>query len=247
VAVAFWAGALAPLAAQARQAAGGLLDAVNRFSRIAAPVVGVLVLTGLVLATVQLRSFGALVETRYGIILSIKIGMVGVLLGLAALNRFWLSPALVSVPPNARPLARSILAECVVVAGILAVVAGWRFTPPPRASATAVTPLAIHIHTETAMFQILVSPGTVGADSFVMQLMNSDGSPMAAKEATLTLSLPERGIESLERAATLGPDGYWHVAGVPLPYPGRWHLRIDALVTDFEKIALEDDFEVPAP
>lgn len=169
------------------------------------------------------------------------------LLGLAALNRFRLTPALVRDPSNTRLLRRSILIECVVVAGILADVAGWRFTPPPRALAAAVTPLAIHIHTETAMFQVLVSPGAVGADSFVLQLMNGDASPLSAREATLTLSLPERGIEALERPATLGPDGYWHVRGVPLPYAGRWHLRVDALVTDFEKITLEDDFEVPEP
>ena len=100
---------------------------------------------------------------------------------------------------------------------------------------------------DDAMFQVLVSPGTVGADSFVLQLMNGDASPLAAKEATLTLSLPERGIEPMERAATLGPDGYWHVRGVLLPYPGRWHVRIDALVTDFQKITLEDDIDVPAP
>jgi len=33
---------------------------------------------------------------------------------------------------------------------------------------------------------------------------------------------------------------------VPIPLPGRWHVRIDAL-TDFQKITLEDDFELPAP
>jgi copper transport protein len=134
-----------------------------------------------------------------------------------------------------------------VAMAILAVVAGWRFTPPPRALATAAAkPLAIHIHTETAMFQVLISPGTVGTDSFVLQLMNGDASPLAAKEAVLALSLPERGIEPLERKATLGADGDWHVPDVPIPYPGRWHLRIDALVTDFNRIALEDDVDVPA-
>jgi copper transport protein len=175
------------------------------------------------------------------------LALVSVLLGLAALNRFRLTPALARDPRNTRPLVRSILAECAVVVAILAVVAGWRFTPPPRALATAVvTPLAIHIHTDNAMFQVLISPATVGSDSFVLQLMNGDGSRLPAKEALLILSLPERGIESLERKATPGADGYWHVADVPLPYPGRWHLRVEALVTDFEKIALEDDFDVSA-
>ena len=135
--------------------------------------------------------------------------------------------------------------ECVLVVSILAVVAGWRFTPPPRALAAAMqAPLAVHIHTETAMFQVLISPGKVGSDDFVLQLMADDASPLPAREATLTLSLPERGIEPLERRATLEPDGYWHVRGVPLPLPGRWHMQIDALVSDFEKITLEDDFDV---
>ena len=247
IGVAYWVGALTPLAAMTMGRAEESLAVVNRFSRMAVPVVGVLGLSGLTLAAVQLGSFGALIETKYGIILSIKLALVVVLLGLAALNRFRLTPALARDVRKTRPLSRSILVECLVVAAILFVVAGWRFTPPPRALAAAVTPLALHIHTENAMFQVLVSPGTTGADSFVLQLMNADASPLAAKEASLTLSLPERGIEPLERPATLGSDGYWHLRSVPLPYPGRWHLRIDALVTDFQKITLEDDFEVPAP
>ena len=109
----------------------------------------------------------------------------------------------------------------------------------------AETPLSIHIHSERAMFQVLVSPGVVGTDSFVLQLMSGDGNRLPVKEATLTLSLPERGIEPLARKATLGGDGDWHVADVPLPQPGRWHLRIDAL-TPFQNITLEDEFDVPA-
>jgi copper transport protein len=247
VGVAFWIGAMVPLVAMAWQPAAALLPVLHRFSRAAVPVVGVLVLTGLTLAIVQLESFRALIETKYGIILSIKLTLVMVLLGLAALNRFRLTPALAADPANTKPLVRSILAECVVVAAILAVVAGWRFTPPPRAlTAAAERPLALHLHTANAMFQVLISPGRAGTDRFVLQLMTGDGSPLAAKEATLILSLPERGIEPLERATTLGADGYWSVGGVPVPYPGRWHIRIDALVTDFEKISLEDDFDLPA-
>jgi copper transport protein len=48
----------------------------------------------------------------------------------------------------------------------------------------------------------------------------------------------------MERRATLGPDGYWHVRGVALPLPGRWHMQIDALVTDFQKITQQDELQV---
>jgi copper transport protein len=67
---------------------------------------------------------------------------------------------------------------------------------------------------------------------------------LTAKDAALILSLPERGIEPMERRATLGPDGDWHVRGVALPQPGRWRMRIEALVTDFQKVTLEDELPV---
>jgi copper transport protein len=250
IGVAYWVGALAPLAAMVGRRAEALPSVLHRFSTLALPFVSVLVLTGLGLSVIQLESFGALFETGYGILLSIKLALVGLLLALAALNRFYLTPAIAADAGRTRALWRSIVLEGVLVVGILAAVAGWRFTPPPRAqlaarSSAVVTPLAIHIHTEQAMFQVLVSPGKVGGNSFVLQLMNGDASPLAAKEATLVLSLPERGIEPLERAASLGADGYWHVGDVPLPYAGHWHIRIEALVTDFKKVTLEDELDIP--
>ena len=245
VAVAYWVGALAPLAAMALQRKDSLPWVLGNFSRLAVPIVGLLALTGLALAVIQLESLRALTETKYGIILCIKLALVAGLLGLAALNRLWLTPMVTRDHGNARPLLRSILLECVLAVGILGVVAGWRFTPPPRAlAAEAAAPLAIHIHTDAAMFQVLISPGKVGSSSFLLQLMNGDASPLAAKEVTLTLSLPARGIEPIERGAELGSDGYWHVRNVMLPLPGRWHMRIDALVTDFRKVTLEDNFEL---
>jgi copper transport protein len=241
--VAFWLGALAPLLLLLRQPRGALLPILNRFSTVAVPVVGLLALSGLTLAVVQLESITALIETRYGVILSIKLALVCGLLALAALNRFRLTPALARDGAATQPLARSILLECVLAVAILAVVAGWRFTPPPR-TLIPDAPLAVHIHTDKAMFQVLISPGRVGTDSFVLQLMTTDGSPLKPKEATLTVSSPEHGIEAIERPASLGPDGFWHVANVPLPAAGRWHMRIDALVTDFQMVTLEDEFDV---
>jgi copper transport protein len=243
VGVAFWLGALAPLVAILWARKGAALATVHRFSNVAVPVVAVLAAAGLTLAIIQLESFGALVTTKYGIILSIKLALVAVLLGLAALNRFRLTPALARDDNAAQPLSRSILFECITAIGILAVVALWRFTPPPR-SLVPDAPLAVHIHSDKAMFQVLISPGRVGMDNFVLQLLNGDGSLLHAKEATLTVSIPARGIEDIERRGVLGSDGFWHVANVPLAVPGRWHLRVDALVTDFEKITLEDDFDV---
>ena len=245
IAIAYWVGALAPLATRARRQPDLLPPVLRRFSAVAVPLVGLLVLSGLVLSVIQLESIHALIDTRYGVILLIKLVLVLLLLGLAALNRYWVTPMLAKNYRWGRELRGSIVLECMLFLAILAVVAGWRFTPPPRAlAAAAEAPLAIHIHTDAAMFQVLISPGKVGMDDFVLQLMQGDASPLSSKETTLTLSLPGRGIEPFERSATRGPDGDWHVRGVTLPLPGRWHMRIEALVTDFQRVTLEEDFEV---
>ncbi|WP_245438660.1 CopD family protein [Bradyrhizobium sp. SK17] len=245
VGLAFWMGALAPLAVLAWQRKDSLLPVLTRFSMFAVPVVALIGLSGLALAVVQLESFGALFDTGYGNVLLAKLVLVSLLLALAALNRLVFTPAIARDLHRTRPLQRSIALEFVLMIGILGLVALWRFTPPPRVLAMSTdVPLAVHIHTDAAMFQVLIAPGKVGQNDFVLQLMNGDASPFAAKEATLTLSLPDRGIEPMERSAALGPDGYWHVKKVPLPVPGRWHMQIDALVTDFTKVTLEDDFEV---
>jgi copper transport protein len=246
VGVAYWAGALLPLLAMLHPPTTALVPTLNRFSRVALPVVGVLVLTGLVLAIIQLESFHALIDTKYGLLLSAKVMLVAVLLGFAAFNRFRLTPALGSAPENTWPLIRSILIECAVVAAILALVAGWRFTPPPRALTAVVQPLVLHIHSGKTAVQVLVSPGTAGTNTFVLRIMAGDASPMQAKEVTLVLSQPERGIEPFERSATRGGDGDWSVRDVPLPFAGRWRVRIEALVSDFEKVSLEDEIDVPA-
>ncbi len=137
--------------------------------------------------------------------------------------------------------------ECLLVVAILGVVAGWRFTPPPRALAAAIeAPLAVHIHTDNAMFQVLVSPGTVGRNSFVLQLMNGDASPLAAKEATLILSLPERGIEPLERTATLGATATGtaqRAASLSRPLASAHRCPGDGFSEDYTGRR----FEVPAP
>ena len=66
VAAAYWIGALAPLAAMARRRNDDLPRALKQFSGLAMPLVGLLVLSGLVLSIIQLGSVRALIETQYG-------------------------------------------------------------------------------------------------------------------------------------------------------------------------------------
>ncbi|QKT04165.1 CopD family protein [Ectothiorhodospiraceae bacterium 2226] len=133
LAAAFWIGALMPLhrisAADDRRRAGALLE---RFGRLAAWVVGALVLAGVGLAVLLLDDFSALFAEPYGQTLMVKVALVALLLGFAAHNKLRLSPAVArgSAVAAAR-LRTSIRWEVALVLGIVVVTAGMTtFTSP---------------------------------------------------------------------------------------------------------------------
>ena len=143
-----------------------------------------------------------------------------------------------------RRLAASVAAEVVLVAAILAVVALWRFTPPPRSLAAAIEPPAfVHVHTDKGMAMVTITPGRAGPVTVSVTLAAQDGSPLAAKEVTLTLPLPAAGIEPIRRAMALA-DGTWTANDVMLPVPGAWTVKAAALVTDFDLVTLEGIAEI---
>ena len=130
-AVAFWIGALVPLAAAMGLAPPRAAE-LMRFSR-AIPIAFVMtVATGIMLAVIQVRRLDAFWTTNYGLVLSAKLGAVAVLLALAAVNRYALTPRVLSGNSTAAcRLASSSVAEVLIALVVLGLVASWRFTPPP--------------------------------------------------------------------------------------------------------------------
>jgi copper transport protein len=238
---AFWAGALLPLAASLRARD---VAPLRRFTRAIPWVVAPLAAAGLVLALVQVDSIASLWTTAYGRVLCAKLAAVAALLALAALNRTILTGRVVAGDePARRHLRCAIAAEVVLMAAILGLVAAWRFTPPPRALALArAAPALVHIHTEALMADLKLTPGRTGPVVATVVVMRGDFTPFVPKDVTLVLSQGAAGIEPIRRAAVLHDD-VWR-AELTLPAPGRWQVRIDVLVSDFEKVMLEDAIEI---
>jgi copper transport protein len=244
VGAAYWLGALIPLALMFnRGVCAEKLATIERFSAVAMPIVGSLVVAGAVLAIVQVERPSALIDSRYGWIFLAKMLAVLLLLTLAARNRFVLTPALATQRPDAETkLKRSIGFEIGLIIAILALVAVWRFTPPPRALAVAISqPASIHIHTAKAMVDFSLTPARVGPTRASMVFLTGDFAPLDPREVTVILSKPDSAIEGIARKAERASDGTWTVDKFILPMAGKWHVRIDVLVTDFDKIILEDE------
>ena len=51
-------------------------------------------------------------------------------------------------------------------------------------------------------------------------------------------------LEPLERRAVREDPGLYRVEGLVLPLPGLWTIRIEALITDFDKVALTAELPV---
>lgn len=93
-----WLGGLVALALLMSRAVastpGEQAAILARFSGTGTIAVATLVASGLVNAWFLVGSIGGLFATRYGQLLLIKIALFGLMIGLAALNRYWLVPAL---------------------------------------------------------------------------------------------------------------------------------------------------------
>jgi copper transport protein len=139
-------------------------------------------------------------------------------------------------------MARTVHAEIVLVAAVLAVAALWRFTPPPRVIAIEVAkPATVHLHGEKAMADVAVTPGRAGQVSVSAFVMTPSFDPLPAKEVTFSLSAS--GIEPFKRPATL-VEGTWRADGLAIPFPGRWTVGVDVLISDFEMAKLQGEVEI---
>jgi copper transport protein len=244
--VAYWVGSLLPLAALLREPGNMAAPALRRFSNTIGPLLLLLVLTGTTIAVVQIRGTQELLDTDYGHVFLAKMVLVAVLLGLGAFNRWGLTGSVLEDAELAkRTLVRSIAFELVLVTLVLAVVALWRFTPPPRALLDAAAqPVLVQLQSSDAMATLTLTPDHPGPVDLSVSLMGPDMARLAAQGLTVDLSNKEKGIEPIERQATLGPDGNWHVAALTLPAAGQWEIELDILISDFKEITLTGSAQV---
>ncbi|HVW91625.1 MAG TPA: copper resistance protein CopC [Devosia sp.] len=243
---AFWAGALLPLGALLRGAGDAAIGPLRRFSAAIPALLFLLLAAGATLAIVQVGAPAELVESDYGRVLIAKLVLVAALLGLSAFNRFRLTkPALADSGLARRQLVRSIGVELAIMLAIFAVVALWRFTPPPRALLEAMAqPVSLELSGKEAMAEVTVTPGRAGPVTADITLMGADMGPLQAQGVTVDFSNPAKKIEPIEREAKPAPGGKWHLDGLTLPVGGTWRIELDILVSDFKEIDLSDQVDI---
>lgn len=239
----FWIGALPALAEQAATDRRGLAPSLRRFSAVAVPLVGLLLLTGGLLAVVQVREPSALLGTGYGRLLLAKLAFVLPLLGLAALNRLRLTPAVArGVAGASARFHCSVRAEIVLAVAIIAIASGFRLTPPPRALVhPAMAAIHVHLHGPTRMAGLVLAPGRAGENAVTVTFPPTAPQPL---EVRVAFAAPAAGIEPIRLVARRN-GATWGAGPLVLPRGGEWQVTLDVLVDDFDQVSLRNVVQVP--
>ncbi|GGA35211.1 copper resistance CopC/CopD family protein [Pelagibacterium lentulum] len=245
-AILFWTGALLPLLL-ILQRPDGAAHALGRFSSLIPYSVVAILISGLILGFIQMGPDMDQWLSPYGYILVLKLGLLTILLGLAIWNRLVLTgPVLRGDVVSTGHMRKSISAEIILMVLILGLVAGWRFTPPPRALTLVESePVSLHIHTSQAMADVAITPGQAGTNAVSIYLSDGDFLPIEPLEVALSFAAPEVGIEAIRATAQLESDGFWYAKDITLPVSGEWQVDLEIRLSRFELVRLNQAFTLP--
>jgi copper transport protein len=250
-AAAFWIGALWPLLVLVRSGDAGTEQAARRFAVRATAAVAALAIAGTWLALTHAGGLAALADSGYGMLLAVKLASVAALLALGAINRWRLVPRLARESGARewgarRALAATLRADLALAALVVATTALLVHTPPPH------DPL-LHDHPHdpaiaergvvvaisgTRSLIVDVDPGRAGRNTITLAFSDG-GAAFVPREVRIELAQPDAGIEPIVRAATPTGDGRFQLAGPELALAGTWRVRVEALISDFEKATFE--------
>jgi copper transport protein len=208
------------------------------WSRWAALAVCWLMLAGGVRALLEIGSLRALTGTDYGRLVSLKVGLLALVLVAAAYARR-LSGNRGGGSPS-RQLRRTVLVELagtVLVLGLTAVLV--QTTPGRTAVAEA------EVAAQDGFAQTLTSPlYTLQFDVYPVQLGENNtvhayaytpqGKPLPVAEWRLTAALPARDVEPVS-TPLLGLEPHHALGAVTFAVPGDWELRFTLRISEIDQ------------
>ena len=247
---AIWLGGIVALVVAFRTSpdTGRLATIVRRFSDSALITVGVVAVTGVIMAWIILPSVDELTSTGYGLALILKVALVLVVIALGAFNRYRLVPAVdgrAGSPERdsgtRRWLRTVVLAELVlllVAVGVTAVMV----TRSPLTSEAAAGPAQVDQSLTVALgdaatADVTVTPGRVGFNVVDVELRDLEGRLINPYEAPVVeLALPALDVGPLQpEVLPLGIGRYQATAD--LRFAGTWDLSIRVRIGEFESVA----------
>lgn len=212
-----------------------LWPVARRFSLAAMVSVGVLAISGSVSALRQSSSWSALVDSRYGTWLLIKLVIVGLVLSIAGVSR-WVVNNSQNHADAAFALRRTVLAECLGMVLILGATTGLVSSPPPHEVSVAVATVRSAEQIQgVRTAQLIAQPSHDGGTDISISVTSTEAgdTPIAL---SLTASAPDAGISRLQIPLTVTAPGHAQASNVSLPAVGTWTFELTARYGEFEQL-----------
>jgi copper transport protein len=210
---------------------------VPRFSTMAMVSVGVLIVAGATNGYLQVRTWSALWETKYGLLLLGKISLLLPLLALGAYNNRFAVPRLkagiASVLERRRFLQAAGL-ELTLMVAVVGVTAVLVNAPPAKSEAEMHGPATAEVMVGDLETHITVEPAMAGPNEIHLTFAGHGGEPAELAEVRVLATLPSVGIGPLRYTAKEAAHGEWTVPNAQLTIAGDWTLRIEARRGEFE-------------
>ena len=204
---------------------------IPRFSVVAGMSVAALALTGIYSAWTQVTIPEAL-STPYGNTFIIKIGLVGALLLIAAVNLIWVRPRLAGDSRAARWLRRLVTAEVIVAVVTLLSVGFLTSLEPARQTASregigVEDSLVFQDTAEGADMILEITSGWVGLNTIKVTLRDGFGSPITnATNVRVRLSYLDADLGETAVSATPLGDGEFTLADQIIGIAGAWEVAL---------------------
>lgn len=230
VAVGVWIGGVVALAVLlTRRAADRDPHVVRRLSALAGVGIVVVAITGVFRSVIEIQTWGNLVGTAFGALVLLKAGLLLLLGGLGALNRYGYIPRL---PGTIHRIRRVVTTESVIALGAVTVAAALVNVAPPAAYAAAAAATPANIVTTgsdyatTVKATLTVTPGTAGFNAFDMRVADyNTGGDVQADRVVLQLTQPFRpSLGTSTLPLTRQSDGRFAARAGNLSLPGIWEV-----------------------
>lgn len=229
LAVTAWAGGLAVLAAVLlrRDADLDVIPPAQRFSRLAGWALAVVVATGVVNALLRISALGQLIDTAWGRLVLIKLGLVAGIAALGYRNRRRMLPHLARAvePGAARRAFRTLaVAEAVLMVAAFGTATGLASSIPADAEAASRIQ-SIATAFGDGQINLTVDPATTGPNLVHLYFLDRNGRQREVTEPSLIFT---QGAATLDARLLLSGPGHYTVFGQPIPQPGDYQVAVVA-------------------
>jgi copper transport protein len=233
VAAIAWVGAVLGLAFAGRlshrEVASGW---VRRFSLMATVLVGVLLATGILSALVQFDSWTKLTDTRYGVALVVKLGLIVLLVGIAGFNALANRNLWANLEQDRRRLVVTSTAEVVAGVAVFGAAALLTQSVVPRSVIDATSGFDETRQAGTLDARLLVTPNVAGFNTYAVQVEQHSGATVDDADVRLRFALV--GAEGGAATLQLEPagTGTYIGEGSYLGIAGDWQVTAEILRSD---------------